>query len=439
MRYLRQATATPIVIGPFLDKTDGVTPETGLAIAIAAGMRLFDEANPGGPTIPGAACTHQGGGFYSLTLPAIAGLGGYTLEYTDASTNLPVWEQIRVLPAAVFDALMSNTGAGILANTGALAGAVWDELLANHTVTGSFGLLIGAGGSPALIPITAGAVSRTVAQLRHAAALRVRDLWTGTLTAQASVGNTQLQDSTRIEVPGFFANCFIYIGQDATSEAHRLVNSGAGAVILANDGGIRVVRAEGTVYEIHRLLSVADYNAFITDAILSISTEAVLASIDHSALTITASATKPSGFENEYQLPAQFKYITEVWIEDSGGDFSTLIPMSELSIIAGTTKKLRFTHDIAARSFQAGKRIRILGQGPPGVPALSDTTAVTIDPDFIASYVEMMVLTPIAAGTGARAQAAAARVRTLTALVEAKRASAASEARVAPGSLVVPS
>ena len=59
MRYLRTNTATIVTVGPFYDKTDGVTIETGLTITNERITFVVDANDGGAPTlvldnVPGA-------------------------------------------------------------------------------------------------------------------------------------------------------------------------------------------------------------------------------------------------------------------------------------------------------------------------------------------------------------------------------------------------
>jgi len=281
-------------------------------------------------------------------------------------------------------------------------------------------------------------VSRTVLQLRQAAARALRDHWGGTLTQVASIGSLTVYDTQRIEADGYLANGYLHLGADATAEDHRIIGNAAGGLTLANDGGIVTLRSAGTAYEIHKLGSVAEYNSFITDAIVAAGAEAALASKDDQTLIVTANASKPGGVENEYVIPAGFKYIWEVWVDDQSGYFDQRIPMDQLMLLPGATKKLRFSEWAAAAMLRTGQRIRLLGQALEAEPALADTSVVTVDAQYIVNSVELSMLIPIASGTGARAQAAIARARNLTQLVELRRTDAAADARILPGSLVVP-
>lgn len=101
-----------LVFGPFLDKTDGVSPETAISAPTAA--RIWKEGvtstiNLSTGRTP--AWTHDGDGFY--TVGSLASdfdtEGRCRIEITDAATHLPVWEDFKVMPTNPYDALVKGT------------------------------------------------------------------------------------------------------------------------------------------------------------------------------------------------------------------------------------------------------------------------------------------------------------------------------------------
>ena len=123
MRYLRTNTATRITVGPFLDKTDGITPEVALTVTNEKLTLMVDDA--GVPTLildtaPSASggandmvhVTNDDAGFYDLEL-AVANvnyLGRAMLALTDAANHCPVFHEFMILPAVVYDALILGSG-----------------------------------------------------------------------------------------------------------------------------------------------------------------------------------------------------------------------------------------------------------------------------------------------------------------------------------------
>ncbi len=108
---LKQSTAVVLSFGPFVDKTDGVTPETGLVSALdhaSTGVKL--SKNGGALTIRHAsvtASTYDGYGNYLLTLDGTDtnALGTLRVQFIETATCLPVWLDCMVMPANVWDSL----------------------------------------------------------------------------------------------------------------------------------------------------------------------------------------------------------------------------------------------------------------------------------------------------------------------------------------------
>lgn len=122
MRFLRTNTAVRVTVGPFFDKTDGVTPETGLTVTSCKLTLMVDDSNvptlvlDTAPTASGGAndmvhVTGDDAGFYDLELAAgnVNYLGRAMLAITDAATHCPVFHEFMILPANVYDSLVLGT------------------------------------------------------------------------------------------------------------------------------------------------------------------------------------------------------------------------------------------------------------------------------------------------------------------------------------------
>lgn len=120
MHYLRQATASQaVLIGPFVDSTDGVTAETGLTIAntdirLSANGGNMAAKNSGGGT-------HDEIGYYTITLDATDTATVGRLQLSVAATGaLPVCHEFQVLEEGVYDGIFAAS-AGALATAAALS------------------------------------------------------------------------------------------------------------------------------------------------------------------------------------------------------------------------------------------------------------------------------------------------------------------------------
>lgn len=122
MQYLRQSTASQeMIIGPFVDSTDGDTEATGLTIAntdievYKAGATTHVDKNSGG-------ATHSAKGMYSIVLDATdTDTIGSGMLYVHVAGALPVWKEFCVLDEAVYDVLFGTTAPSTLAAGDAMA------------------------------------------------------------------------------------------------------------------------------------------------------------------------------------------------------------------------------------------------------------------------------------------------------------------------------
>jgi hypothetical protein len=132
MHYLKQSTAITIQLGPFVDKIDGVTAETGLTIS-QADVRLSKNGAAFAQANDANAATHDENGWYRKQLSATdTGTLGRLIVAVAEEGALPVWREFLVLPANVFDSLVAGSdylqvdvsGAGAIAFTYTLTSAI---------------------------------------------------------------------------------------------------------------------------------------------------------------------------------------------------------------------------------------------------------------------------------------------------------------------------
>lgn len=104
---LRQSTAVTIEVGPFVDATDGVTPETGLGLADD-----IEVSKAGAPfaTVSSASLTHDSEGFYrwDVGTGTVDTLGPLVIKSVSSGVHVPVWLYCEVLPSNVWDSLYST-------------------------------------------------------------------------------------------------------------------------------------------------------------------------------------------------------------------------------------------------------------------------------------------------------------------------------------------
>lgn len=113
MKYLRQSTAATVRVGPFMDATDAVTPETGITLGAADQAEILKEGSGATVDISGATWAAISGadGYYNLSLTTshTDTLGNMDIIVQDTSVCLPVKVECCVLPAHIYDALIAGT------------------------------------------------------------------------------------------------------------------------------------------------------------------------------------------------------------------------------------------------------------------------------------------------------------------------------------------
>lgn len=117
LNYLKQSTAAVVNFGPFVDKTDGVTYETGLA---GTGANQLEHTSSGilisknGGTLAArhataTASTYDAYGIYKVTLDTTdTGTLGRLMVVFGNNDALPVWAEYIVVRADVFDTMCST-------------------------------------------------------------------------------------------------------------------------------------------------------------------------------------------------------------------------------------------------------------------------------------------------------------------------------------------
>lgn len=148
--FLRQSTASQeIILGPFMDDTDGKTAETGLTIA-NTDIKIWKHGATTEANKNSGGATHIASGRYSAVLDATDTntLGNLEIN-VDVTGALPVRREYTVLPAVAYDALILGID-NLDVNTVQLAGTAQtgrdigaSVLLSSGTGTGQVSLSSG--------------------------------------------------------------------------------------------------------------------------------------------------------------------------------------------------------------------------------------------------------------------------------------------------------
>ena len=117
MQILKQSTAVDVIIGPFVDNTDGDTEETALTIN-AADVKL----SKNGQTLAGksdvTACAHDANGMYNCELDSTdTNTVGTMVIFVHVSGALAVRHELQVVEEVVYDALYGASATGPLQST----------------------------------------------------------------------------------------------------------------------------------------------------------------------------------------------------------------------------------------------------------------------------------------------------------------------------------
>jgi len=166
MKILKKSTTTTVLLGPFVDETDGKTAETGLTIS-QSDVLLWKE---GGTTMAqkndATACTSRSNGYYTCPLSTTDTDTNGILHITvHKSGALPVKETFYVVHANVFDSLISYTSLGVLANV-----VGWNTAaIATPDTAGYPKTTIKSGSGTGEINLSSGGVSLTTSSVNSVA------------------------------------------------------------------------------------------------------------------------------------------------------------------------------------------------------------------------------------------------------------------------------
>src|SRR3990172_1780798 len=107
--WLKQSTAVDVALGPFVDATDGVTPETALSLTQAE-CRLKKNGGAWAQKNQASTAAHEEEGWYEVNLDATdTNTLGVLVLAVYVSGALPCWWEFLVVPANVYDSLVGGS------------------------------------------------------------------------------------------------------------------------------------------------------------------------------------------------------------------------------------------------------------------------------------------------------------------------------------------
>lgn len=108
MLWLRQSTAVEISLGPFVDQYDGFTAETALTITQVE-VRLKKNGDDWTQKNESTSLVHEENGYYRCLLDSTdTNTLGMLRVAVSESGALPIWQDCVVMPANVYDSLLST-------------------------------------------------------------------------------------------------------------------------------------------------------------------------------------------------------------------------------------------------------------------------------------------------------------------------------------------
>ena len=108
-QILKQSTAVDVLIGPFVDSTDGYTAETGVSPSVKLSKNGQALAAKNDATTP----TSDADGYYNCELDATDTdtVGTLVLSVVGSATSLPVRHEYMVVEENVYDAIYGSSAA----------------------------------------------------------------------------------------------------------------------------------------------------------------------------------------------------------------------------------------------------------------------------------------------------------------------------------------
>jgi hypothetical protein len=190
MIFLKQSTAATVRVGPFMDATNAVTPETGITLSGADQAELLKHT---GATVDISGRTWAAitgcGGYYDLSLTTgdTDTLGMLTIVVQDESVCIPAPPvRAMVVPAMVYDSLVGGTDTLDVQVTGlgsSSLDAIRDRVALRTTLRGT------VGSSSTTTSVTTSAMSPATSvldQLKGRIIIFDHDTTTAALRGQAS-------------------------------------------------------------------------------------------------------------------------------------------------------------------------------------------------------------------------------------------------------------
>jgi hypothetical protein len=253
-QILRQSTQIIVVIGPFVDVTDGFTPETGITLGAADEAELLKSNTTTTTDISAATWAPITGcdGWYGLTLSTTHTdtIGPLTVMVHDDSVCLPVFARFQVIEEAAYDTIFAASA--LPASTTNITAGTITTATNVTTVNGLAANVITA------TAINTGAITaaKFAAGAIDAAAIATGAIDADALAADASAEIADAvwdEDATAHQTGGTFGQAIGDPGADTNTIYKAVVTDATGATVgvdvaavLDDTGAAGVVVAAGS-------------------------------------------------------------------------------------------------------------------------------------------------------------------------------------------------
>jgi hypothetical protein len=109
MSFLQQSISATLVMGPFLDSTDGITAKTALTI-VPSNVRVSKNGASFATKSNATNGTHLENGYYSIPFDTtdLGTLGRLTIVTSGVAGSIPVWNEYNIVNANVFTSLITS-------------------------------------------------------------------------------------------------------------------------------------------------------------------------------------------------------------------------------------------------------------------------------------------------------------------------------------------
>src|SRR5215471_1714545 len=132
--WLKQSTAVTLTIGPFVDTADGFTAKTALSL-VQSSIRLSKNGGSYAQKNDSTSPAHQENGNYSCVLNTTdTGTLGVLRLHVNFTGALPVWLDMMVVPANVWDSMFGASTLNVNVSTIA-ANAITASAIATDAIT----------------------------------------------------------------------------------------------------------------------------------------------------------------------------------------------------------------------------------------------------------------------------------------------------------------